>query len=75
VRCFLEGCKTRLCLDNGHSMVGGADPVEVLESIAGRVRHARLKDVDRELAEGVASDDRGVRRGRTAWAVQAPGRG
>ena len=40
-------------------MVGGADPIEVLESIAGRVRHARLKDVDRELAEGVTADDQG----------------
>jgi inosose dehydratase len=64
---FLEGCETGLCLDTGHSMVGGGDPAELAESAAERVRHVHLKDVDRGLAELVISGEVGyeeaVRRG------------
>jgi len=56
---FLQGCETGLCLDTGHSMVGGGDPVELAESAAGRVRHVHLKDVDRGLAERVISGETG----------------
>src|SRR3712207_8046143 len=38
VRRFLDGCETALCLDTGHSMVGGGDPVELADSAAERVR-------------------------------------
>jgi inosose dehydratase len=55
VQRFLEGCDTALCLDTGHSMVGGGDPVELAESAPERIRHVHLKDVDRDLAERVAS--------------------
>ncbi len=55
VRRFLEGCRTGLCLDTGHSMVGGGDPVQVAESAAGRVRHVHLKDVDAGLVQRVVS--------------------
>jgi inosose dehydratase len=55
VRRFLEGCDTGLCLDTGHSMVGGGDPVALTESAAARIRHVHLKDVDRDLAELVVS--------------------
>ena len=54
VRRFLRGCDTGLCLDTGHLMVGGDDPVEVAELAADRVRIVHLKDVDRSLAEQVA---------------------
>lgn len=67
LRRFLEGCETGLCLDTGHLMVGGDDPVEVAELAADRVRVVHLKDVDRSFAEGVASGKLGyeeaVRRG------------
>ncbi|HEX5911703.1 MAG TPA: TIM barrel protein [Rubrobacter sp.] len=56
VQRFLEGCDTALCLDTGHSMVGGGDPVVLTESAASRIRHVHLKDVDRDLAERVLSD-------------------
>jgi len=52
---FLEGCDTGLCLDTGHSMVGGGDPVALTESAAARVRHVHLKDVDRDLAQRVVA--------------------
>jgi inosose dehydratase len=67
VRRFLDGCETGLCLDTGHSMVGGGDPVELAESAAGRIRHVHLKDVDAGLAGRVISGALGyeeaVRRG------------
>jgi inosose dehydratase len=52
---FLDGCDTALCLDTGHSMVGGGDPVALTESAAARIRHVHLKDVDSDLAERVLS--------------------
>jgi inosose dehydratase len=52
---FLEGCGTGLCLDTGHSMVGGGDPVALAESAAARIEHVHLKDVDKNLAGRVAS--------------------
>jgi inosose dehydratase len=55
VQRFLEGCDAALCLDTGHSMVGGGDPVALAESAAARIRHVHLKDVDRDLAERVIS--------------------
>jgi inosose dehydratase len=55
VQRFLDGCDTALCLDTGHSMVGGGDPVLLTESAATRIRHVHLKDVDRGLAERVVS--------------------
>jgi inosose dehydratase len=67
LRRFLEGCGMGLCLDTGHLMIGGDDPVEVAGFAADRVRVVHLKDVDRSLAEGVASGklgyDEAVRRG------------
>ncbi|MDQ2672494.1 MAG: TIM barrel protein [Actinomycetota bacterium] len=55
VQRFLESCDTALCLDTGHSMVGGGDPVALAESAATRIRHVHLKDVDQDLAERVVS--------------------
>jgi inosose dehydratase len=52
---FLDGCETGLCLDTGHSMVGGGDPVALTESAAARIEHVHLKDVNGELASRVAS--------------------
>jgi len=67
VRRFLEGCEMGLCLDTGHSMVGGGDPVGLAGEAAERVRHVHLKDVDRGLAQRVLSGEVGyeeaVRRG------------
>jgi inosose dehydratase len=35
-----------ICLDTGHHIVGGADPVADLRRLGERVRHVHLKDVD-----------------------------
>ena len=35
-----------LCVDTGHSVIGGIDPVELIEAYGPRVSHFHLKDVD-----------------------------
>jgi inosose dehydratase len=35
-----------VCLDTGHHLVAGGDPVDALRSLGERVRHVHLKDVD-----------------------------
>ncbi|WP_273889267.1 sugar phosphate isomerase/epimerase family protein [Rubrobacter naiadicus] len=52
---FLGGSETGLCLDTGHLVIGGSDPVEVARRSARRVELVHLKDVDRSLAERVAN--------------------
>ncbi len=52
---FLEGSEMGLCLDTGHLVVGGSDPVEVAEQAADRVKHVHLKDVDRDVARRLGS--------------------
>ncbi|WP_051325009.1 TIM barrel protein [Candidatus Solirubrobacter pratensis] len=49
----LEGSSIALCLDTGHLMVGGADPVALAEAAGDRVEHVHLKDVDGELCAAV----------------------
>jgi inosose dehydratase len=49
----LDGSSIPLCLDTGHLLVGGADPVALAERAGDRVAHAHLKDVDGELCAAV----------------------
>lgn len=42
-----------LCLDVGHFMVGGGDPVAALRTYGERVTHVHLKDVDAEVLAGL----------------------
>jgi inosose dehydratase len=46
----LRGSRVGLCVDTGHLMVGGADPVVLTERHPDRVAHVHLKDVDGTLA-------------------------
>jgi inosose dehydratase len=55
LRRFLEGSDMGLCLDTGHLVMGGSDPVEIAELAGNRVNHVHLKDVDRDLARRVAT--------------------
>ncbi|MFC4119768.1 TIM barrel protein [Nonomuraea zeae] len=53
----LEGCTVALCLDTGHLLIGGTDPLEVVDRAAGRIAHVHLKDVDSALAARVRSGE------------------
>jgi inosose dehydratase len=46
-----------LCLDTGHLLVAGADPVEVARAANGRVAHVHFKDVNAGLAARVRAGD------------------
>lgn len=50
---ILDSSDVPLCIDTGHLLVGGADPVEVARQAGGRVAHVHLKDVDAALAARV----------------------
>jgi inosose dehydratase len=50
-----------LCIDTGHLMVGGVNPVDVVRSAGARVTHVHLKDVDAGLAARVRSGELGYR--------------
>lgn len=56
----LDGSAVGLCLDTGHLLVGGTDPVALARRAAPRVAHVHLKDVDQSAAEA-------VRAGRTTY--------
>ena len=46
-----------LCLDTGHLLIGGADPVALAAGHPGRIRHTHLKDVDAAWARRVQSGE------------------
>jgi inosose dehydratase len=51
----LDGSAIGLCLDTGHLLVGGTDPVALARRAAARVAHVHLKDVDAALAAEIAA--------------------
>jgi len=53
----LAGSRIGLCLDTGHLLIGGADPVALAAEHARRIRHTHLKDVDAAWAARVQSGE------------------
>jgi inosose dehydratase len=53
VRRFLADSDLPLCVDTGHLLIGGTDPVELVRAHPHRVGHVHLKDVRADLAEQV----------------------
>ena len=49
----LKGSAIRLCLDTGHLLIGGTDPLALARQVPERIAHAHLKDVDAKLAAEV----------------------
>jgi inosose dehydratase len=64
---LLERTGVSICLDTGHLMVAGADPLAVARLAGHRIAHVHLKDVDATLAARVRSGEvkyhEAVRRG------------
>lgn len=54
---FLADCELPLCLDTGHLLIGGTDPVELARRYPERVGHVHLKDVRGELARRVRAGE------------------
>lgn len=55
VESLLEISSVGLCLDTGHLLAGGGDPVALAKSSPDRIIHSHLKDVDATTAERVRS--------------------
>lgn len=49
VEAFLERCDLGVCLDTGHTLIGGGDPGVLAQDWADRLRHVHLKDVSGPL--------------------------
>jgi inosose dehydratase len=49
----LDGSAMKLCLDTGHLLIGGTDPLALARAHPGRIAHVHLKDVDAAGAEQV----------------------
>jgi inosose dehydratase len=56
-RRVVEGSRIGLCVDTGHLLVGGADPVAIAAAHPERVVHVHLKDVDAALAARVRAGE------------------
>jgi inosose dehydratase len=53
----LAGSQIKLCLDTGHLLIGGTDPLQLAREVPGRIAHAHLKDVDAGLAARVQAGE------------------
>lgn len=53
----LAGSTIPLCLDTGHLLIGGTDPLALTKAVPERVAHAHLKDVNAGLAAKVQSGE------------------
>lgn len=45
-----------ICLDVGHALVGGGDPIALIESLGPRITHVHLKDVDGAVLDRLRAD-------------------
>jgi len=53
----LEVSDIGLCLETGHMMLGGGDPVAMLRGLGDRVNHVHLKDARRSVMAGIVADE------------------
>jgi inosose dehydratase len=53
----LDGSSIPLCLDTGHLLIGGTDPMELARAAADRITHTHLKDVHADYAARVQAGE------------------
>jgi len=53
----LTGSSIPLCLDTGHLLIGGTDPVEIVRQWTDRIAHVHVKDVDSGLVAKVQAGE------------------
>jgi inosose dehydratase len=71
----LDGSSVGLCLDTGHLLVGGTDPVALAARAATRVAHVHLKDVSAPAAADVRAGRTGYTAAVNAGLYRPLGRG
>jgi inosose dehydratase len=71
----LAGSDVPLCLDTGHLLIGGTDPVDLVRSVPDRVMHVHLKDVDAGWAAKVRDGSVGYTHAVAAGMYRPLGRG
>jgi inosose dehydratase len=71
----LEVVEVGWCLDTGHLLIGGTDPVRFAREHGGRVNHVHLKDVDAALAADVRANRRSLLSATKDGLFTALGRG
>ena len=52
---LLDSTDVNICLDTGHIVVGGGEPLEVAQRAGSRVKHVHLKDCDATAAARIQS--------------------
>lgn len=72
---FLQRSEVPICLDAGHLMVGGTDPVELAQQAADRIAHVHLKDLHLSVLETVRSGERSYTEGVAAHMYDVLGQG
>lgn len=75
VRRALEVVEVGWCLDTGHLLIGGTDPVQFAREQGDRVVHVHLKDVDAALAAAVRTGGRSLLEATRAGLFKALGQG
>jgi inosose dehydratase len=60
VRRVLDGSDVHICLDTGHLVLGGSNPLELASTYPGRVAHVHLKDVREVIAARLRSGELGL---------------
>ncbi|PRC44311.1 inosose dehydratase [Mycobacterium sp. ITM-2017-0098] len=53
----LTGSSIPLCLDTGHLLIGGTDPLALTREVPERIKHAHLKDVNAAVAAKLQSGE------------------
>ncbi|WP_143447768.1 TIM barrel protein [Kineosporia sp. R_H_3] len=54
---FVADSDVPLCLDTGHLLIGGTDPLELVRTHADKITHVHLKDVDLTVAKRVQAGE------------------
>jgi inosose dehydratase len=54
---LLDTSDVALCLDTGHLVIGGTDPLELVRAASDRIAHVHLKDVRLPVAAKVAASE------------------
>lgn len=72
---LVDDCDVSFCLDSGHLLVGGTDPVEFARAVPHRVAHVHIKDVDAGVLKTVRSGERSYTEGVRAGMYRVLGQG